>query len=376
MLIAPAIKNDRLNKTGMTNIKIRVSHKGDSRYIKTKFYILPGQWKNSLVVDNINATYINIELKQIVLNYERKLININTEIITIGRLVEILTIKADPSDFVAYCDRFVIEKEGVNHRTAEIYQATIDKIKKFDKRDPIMFEDVNPGWLGRFEQFMVRQSMRPNAIAIPLRNIRAVFNHAINNNIVSPNIYPFRRFKIKQEDTEQKGLTVEEIKAIRDFKTDWPITELARDLFMLSFYLIGINNDDLYHLKSITGNGRIIYQRAKTHRKYSIKVEPEAKMLIEKYKGKNSLLMLSQQYETVHDLTHSINKALKRIMLDLTMYHARHSWATIAINNCNASMDNVAAALGHSKKTTTAIYVNRDPGIVDRLNRQVLDCLK
>ena len=189
------------------------------------------------------------------------------------------------------------------------------------------------------------------------------------------NIYPFRRFKIKSAETEKRSITIDQLKAIRDFETNWEITALARDFFMLSFYLIGTNNADLYNLKTMNA-GRITYSRAKTHRKYSIKVEPEAELLIKKLQGENKLIMVSEHYDTVHKMTHQLNKALKRIMPDLTMYHARHTWATIAKNKCRASEEDIAAALGHSRKTVTQIYINRDPSIVDRLNRGVIDCLK
>ena len=377
MLITPTVRSKEIIKSGLTNIKIRISHKGDTRYISTKFYILPEQWVDGQVTDkNINADFINLEIKKILIDYESKLIKVNPDRLPIRRIVELLSVREDVSDFTAYFNLFIEEKEGINHRTAEIYQATLNRIKKFDKRNPLMFEDITPGWLLKFEQFMVKEGSRPNTSSIVFRNIRAVINHAINNEVIGLNSYPFRRFKIKSEATESRNLSIAQIKEIRDFQTEWPVLALARDTWMLSLYLIGINNDDLYHATTITGNGRLQYTRAKTHRKYSIKLEPEAKELLTKIKGKKSLLCFSETYDSVHAMTHSVNKALKKILPELTVYHARHSWSTLAINSCKASMDDVAAALGHSKKTVTSIYVNRDPAIVDKLNRQVLDCLK
>lgn len=378
MLIALTIKNNRQIKSGLTNIKIRISHKGESRYVSTKYYILPGQWKDGQVVDNINAKIINIELSQLMLNCQRKLLNIDPNKTAISRLVELLTLKTEINDFSNYFERFIIEKEGGNHRTAEIYAATLEKIKKFDKRDPIMFEDVTPGWLFRFESFLKKQGLSTSSVAISLRNVRAIINHAIDNEVIGQNLYPFRRFKInnpKQGDIKQKGLAIEQIKKIRDFETDWPVISLARDVWMLELYLIGINNDDLYHAETITGNGRLTYSRAKTGRKYSIKLEPEAKELMTKLKGKKSLLCLSEKYSSVHAMTQSLNKALKKIMPELTMYHARHSWATVAFSECK-SMDMVGASLGHSKKNVTSGYVNISQDSIDKLNRSVLDCLK
>jgi len=376
MIISPAIKNQVLNKSGKANIKIRISHSGVSRFIATKFYIEPEFFKANGKVsnDHPNAAFINVELKQLVLDYERKLLNVDYQNFHVSRIIELLTEKAAVNDFTAYFEKFIAEKKLINIRTSEIHQATLNKIKKFDPRWPLMFEDINAGWLKKFENYMTKEGAMVNASAIHFRNIRTVFNSAIDNEVVYLNIYPFRRFKIKSAPTEKKSISIEQLRAIRDFQTTWEITALARDFFMLSFYLIGTNNGDLYNLKSIT-NGRVAFSRAKTHRKYSIKVEPEAELLINKMAGKSNLLMVSEHYEDVHKLTHQINKALKRIMPGLTMYHARHTWATIAKNNARATDEDIAAALGHSRKTVTEIYINRDPAIVDRLNRQVLDFL-
>lgn len=377
MIISPAIKNPVVNKSGKANIKIRISHAGVSRFIATDFYVEPSLFKVNGTVssDHPNSAFINVELKQIVLNYEKKLLNVDYQNFHVNRIVEILTEKAAINDFSAYFEKFIAEKKQINIRTSEIHQATLNKIKKFDPRWPLMFEDINAGWLRKFENSMTKEGAKVNAAAIHFRNIRTVFNSAIDDEAISLNIYPFRRFKIKSAETEKRSITVDQLKAIRDFKTSWEITALARDFFMLSFYLIGTNNGDLYNLKTVTG-GRVTFSRAKTHRKYSIKVEPEAEILINKLKGKTNLLMVSEHYETVRKMTHQINKALKRIMPDLTMYHARHTWATIAKNNVRASDEDIAAALGHSRKTVTEIYINRDPAIVDRLNREVIDCLK
>lgn len=377
MNISPAIKKTEVTKNGKVNIKIRISHKGASRFIATEFYVDPSHFKESGTVSSIhpNSSFINLELKQILLAYERKLISVDTQNYSIGRIVELLTEKAAINDFFSFYEKFIAEKKLVNIRTSEIHQATLNKIKKFDQRLPLMFEDINAGWLKKFENFMTVEGAKVNAAAIHFRNIRTVFNSAIDNEIINLNIYPFRRFKIKSAETEKRSITIDQLKAIRDFETNWEITALARDFFMLSFYLIGTNNADLYNLKTMNA-GRITYSRAKTHRKYSIKVEPEAELLIKKLQGENKLIMVSEHYDTVHKMTHQLNKALKRIMPDLTMYHARHTWATIAKNKCRASEEDIAAALGHSRKTVTQIYINRDPSIVDRLNREVIDCLK
>ena len=385
MLIAPTIRSKELIKSGLTNIKIRISHKGDTRYLSTKYYILPEHWINGQVSEkNINSTFINIELKKILVEYESKLIKVNPNIMTIRRLVELLAVREDLRDFTSYFERYIDEKALINHRTSEIYQATLTKITKFDKRNPLMFEDINSGWLTRFNQSMVREGLKSNTKSMAFRNIKAVINHAINNDVISMTLYPFRRFNVNKETSdpnkgiipEAKFLTVEQIRMIRDFKSDWPVITLAQRTFMLSFYLIGINNDDLYHLDAVTKNGRVKYTRAKTHRDYSIKLEPETRELMTILAGKKNLLCYPEIYPNVRSMTLSINKALKKILPGLTMYSGRRSWSTIGHNKCGASIELVAQALGHIKKNVTEGYVLREEDTVEGLNRKVLDAIK
>lgn len=145
---------------------------------------------------------------------------------------------------------------------------------------------------------------------------------------------------------------------------------------MLIFYLIGINTKDLFSLTSKNAvNGRIEYRRAKTGRWYSIKLEPEAMVLIERYKGKNYLLSVLDEYGNYKDFQHRMNDNLSEIgptvrkglggkkyreplFPELTTYWARHSWATIA-HKIGISKDVISMALGHSFGCkTTDIYID------------------
>lgn len=126
-----------------------------------------------------------------------------------------------------------------------------------------------------------------NGRAIHMRNLRAIFNDAINNDITTN--YPFRKFKIRTEATCKRSYSIDIIRKIltSECKEEWQVKYL--DFFKLTFYLIGINAIDLIHLDTYK-NGRIEYTRAKTHKHYTIKVEPEADELIKKYRGNKYLL--------------------------------------------------------------------------------------
>lgn len=149
---------------------------------------------------------------------------------------------------------------------AEESRRTVKALTAFDPSiDERSFNDINRAYLERFERHC-RDTMAVNSIAILLRNIRTIFNKAIDNG--KTDFYPFRAFKIKQEETRKRALTAEQLAWILNLEP-LPVYEEARDIFMLSFYLIGINLADLLAAKKTSvKNGYLNYRRAKTGRLY------------------------------------------------------------------------------------------------------------
>ena len=274
--------------------------------------------------------------------------------------------------------------------TREVYDRTVKALTAFDASiDERSFNDINRAYLERFERHC-RDTMTINSIAILLRNIRTVFNKAIDDG--KTDFYPFRALKIKQEETRKRALTAEQLAWILNL-LPLPGYEEARDIFMLSFYLIGINLADLLAAKKTSvKNGYLNYRRAKTGRLYSVKIEPEAADLIRKYAGKSHLVNGLERYATENSYLSKINKRLKYLgcprgkrdkilgegqFPDLSTYWARHTWATIAYE-IGVPVDIIGQALGHSDKShsVTFIYIREDQGKVDEANRRVIDYVK
>ncbi len=288
--------------------------------------------------------------------------------------------------FIDYLKEFTSIK--TNEGTKSVYEGTRRKIELYD---PLCtFESMDNKWLEKFEQWMYDSGMKMNAYAIHLRNIRAVFNYAIDEGYTT--LYPFRKFKIKKEETRKRSLTVEQLRTLRDYPCeDYQVK--YRDMFMLMFYLIGINASDLFLAKKTdVVNGRLEYKRHKTSRLYSIKIEPEAMELIDKYSGKGDyLLNIMDDYGNYKDYLHRMGIALKQIgemerkglggkkerktiFPDLSSYWSRHTWATLA-SDIDVPKETIAHALGHSwaDNTTTDIYVRFNLKKVDEANRKVID---
>ncbi|MGN1354184.1 MAG: phage integrase SAM-like domain-containing protein [Alloprevotella sp.] len=268
------------------------------------------------------------------------------------------------------------------------YERTVKHIETFvSKGQTNILDEVNKSWLTGFDNYLAESNPSPNARALHFRNLRAIFNYALDEELTAN--YPFRRFKIKTVKTDKRSLSVETLRQVLDYPVeDWQV--MYRDMFKLSFMLMGINFADMLNLKrSDMREGRIVFNRHKTARLYSMKVEPEAMALIEKYAGTDHLLSIMDSRKDYLQYVRQTNNALRKIgdcdrsglggkkthhaiCPELSTYWARHTWATIAAS-LDIPKETIAAALGHGGNTVTDIYIDFDRRKVDEANRKVLD---
>lgn len=273
--------------------------------------------------------------------------------------------------------------------TKEVYARTERHVRTFDKT--ATFESVDREWLENYRNYY-SESLKVNTIAIDLRNIRAVFNRAIDDEITKN--YPFRKFKITSERVAIRNLTAEQIAKFRDCEVE-PWLEIYRDLFMLDFYLCGINAVDLLLCKKLT-NGRFVGKRAKTGASIDLPVEVEAMDIIKRYKGKDWLLSPMDgradyrsferiwndnlkkigRTEKVKDKVGKMRKVIYHPLFgsdfQMTTYVARYSFASIAAS-IGIDRETIALCLSHSWADVTDHYINYDRKRVDKAVRKVID---
>jgi site-specific recombinase XerD len=371
--------------TGKVKIKIRVCHKNGTVYLPTNFYTLPEQFnKKEGNVNERHPEYIVIYPKiiDIVKNVKIKIyeLGIRIDYMDIKELEYYLKYSEMKSmDFKVFIKDHISKlQEEEKIKTAETYQYTHDSVSRFYP-GKLPFEAINLQWLHNYEYYLKKRKLRINTISIHMRNIRAIYNKAIDYDIVKLDNYPFRRYKIKKEKTIKRNLSIEDLKTIIQAKGLNKYEEIARDVFILSFGLIGINTIDLFNLKhSDLLYGRIKYRRRKTGRIYDIKVTDQAKNIIKKYRGDDEyLLNFHSKYSNHKNLSILVNYKLKDIAEkvnisrhDLTMYFARHTWATIA-SELDVPEKVISHALGHGNNTVTDIYINFDVQKIDRANEAI-----
>lgn len=284
-------------------------------------------------------------------------------------------------DYMQMC----ADSKNLKAGTKRVYDVTIIRIRNFDAK--CTFDTITRDWLDKFVKHEYDRGRMPNGVHIDLRNIKATFNWAIDNEITT--LFPFRKYVLPHEETRKRCLSLEQMRQLRDAEFHTNPQRESRDLFMLGFYLIGINISDLLDLKPTDlRGGRICYKRNKTGRLYDIKIEPEALEIIKRYKGKKYLLKYKDNIKfNLKHFESNLNFRLKRLgkfreyskepmFPYLSTYYNRHTWATLA-SEIDIPMEVIGRALGHAMwdNAVTSTYIKYDTKKIDEANRKVIDYL-
>lgn len=373
-------------------LKVAINKKSETALISLNVLLLPSQWdkRAGKVVNHSNRLFLNNYITRRMLDIDTMVLKLtesgeigNMSALDIKRhiLHQLSPEKQEDGKEKLFAKRFLKFAESKKESTRFVYMNTYRRLGQFcEDFDKLTFEDITKEWLTSYDTYLSQTSPSRNARNVHFRNIRAVFNEAIDDGVTKA--YPFRRFKIRPVATVKRSFTVEKLRMLFNAPTD-EHTEKALDIFKLIFLLIGINIIDLCKLREIT-NGRIEFYRSKTNRLYSIKVEPEALEIINKHKGTEYLINVLDLHKTHRSYTGMLNKQLKEIGViegdenskamfpNLTTYWARHTWATLAAE-LEIPKETIAAALGHGGNTVTDIYIDFDRKKVDEANRRVID---
>lgn len=257
--------------------------------------------------------------------------------------------------------------------------------------ESIKFSEIDTAWLRGYEKYMLKERRSQATIGIYLRNLRTIFNKAINDGVLSADSSPFGRgrYVIAEPQRVNKALSMEEVKAFYLLDNLTPIEELSRDFWMFSFLCNGMNLIDIVMLewKDIENN-QIFFKRWKTRDTRRTQISPIrvslnelAQAILNKYHTNNSSFAFpvfdnlptvdgdisnwsKQHSNRKADFNKKLNKGLKGISKKLglqytiTMYWARHTFATIMTHN-GQSIETISDLLGHKDIKTTQGYLGR-----------------
>ena len=374
----------KLRKDGKCAVKVSVytnAHGKANRYIVTTgVFVTPKNWDEVKQTDKRNAAnnallsaYLD-KVRLFIAECAKKGAQLNSESLRAvieGREPN----KKDNQLVLPYFRAHANSKRA--ERTREIYHITAAKIEAF-AGSSVKWSDINRKWLTDFDRWMGRTMPSANSRGVHMRNLRHVVNEAIDDELMTS--YPFRRFSIPKQETEKLALSLEQLRQM--ISAEIKNNSEYRDIFLLSFYLQGININDLCNLPVKSYDGlRLRYRRSKTGKLYNIKVEPEAEEVIRKYHGKKGVYLLDilERWKTVMSYKSRYNKRLKEqfpTFPHMSSNVARHTYATL-LGEIGVPIEVISQAMGHSiGSKVTAIYIKQDQRKVDDANRRLFDYIK
>lgn len=381
-------------------VYICIFHKGERVLIATNYIISAKYVKNGKITDiGKYAEIYNNEL----LRYQNLINQIPAiDVLSAKSIKEIITNadidrSAEVVDFISFAQKHIKELSSTNRKgTANAYLSSLLSFKKFINRDTIYTFEITSNLLHQYIRELYSEGKSAKTINVYITHLRVLFNACRDTyndydlGVLLIKNYPFRKLLLPKTESEagRKALSVADMQKFIELDVAEEL-QLAKDMFLLSFYLLGINMADLFNLKKADyKDGRIIYQRRKTIRrtggsKISIPVSSYAESIIYKYIGRgNNLLNLCEKYKDAKSVNSCCSARMGVIYnllapemekKDFTMYSARHTWASIAANECHFSDAEVARALNHqSEHKVTRGYIRQDWSLLDRMNEEVM----
>lgn len=371
-------KKDKTRK-----VSIMLSHNGIRKRIPTNITIRKcditkqGKIKSDSLKRNIEDT-INT-LKNRLYEIENSLGNKDTDIEWIySQLIG----KCKTLDFFEYTKQWI---ETSSNKGKGNYSIMLNSLHRFLGCDTLSFSDIDYKFLNNYKEYLTGH---PRAQSLYLGCIRHIFNEAIreyntdNNKVITNN--PFNSFTIPKSVSMTKNRIISDDNLVKLFNFQGTRRiGMARDCYILSFCLIGMNSVDLYECTSYS-NGVLAYERAKTRDRRTdnahieIVVPNIVKPLFEKYKGDSRVFNFYKKYSNAANFNKHINKGLHIIADTLGIphfdfYSARHTWASIARNRLGIDKYTIHEALNHvSDMDITDIYIQKDYTNINKANEKVI----
>lgn len=391
----------RALKDGTFPVQIVVGH-GTNIYLSTDVYLAAADWDDrTRICTGKSAKRINDTLAALLSAVSNRILELKETgqwpKLTRPQIREMLTcldLKKPTVGVPSLYDLIQRTLEGRADGTKYIAKTAITRLNKFcGDCSKITCEQITPAWIDDY--YTSLSDLSVNTRAAYVKVLKRAVNYALDRDITTNNV--FRHYRIKTEDTRMRVLPINKLRQFRDLTFQYKYKEY-QDMFLLTFYLIGINTVDLSRLTNDNIiDGRIEYRRAKTGKLYSIKIEPEAWEIINRYKGEKHLIRHFDNYHNYKAYQGTIDNALTRmgppeldengnpvkfgngqIKMDpleksLSLYWARYSWATYAAD-LDIPKDTISEALGHSHGAkVTGVYIKYNRDKIDAANRKVID---
>ena len=382
------------------SIYYQVIHNRAVRQVKTDCRIFESEWNgkaSAVVVPVLTSTERKNYLQSVASRIEWDIKRLLAIIALLekgnkGYTVDDILVKfnrqADGQSLFPFMQGIISQLKRLNRiRTSETYAATLASFMKFRDGQDILLCEIDGDTMMLYEAWLKANGNCPNTTSFYMRILRAVYNRAVEKELTEQK-YPFKHVYTGIDKTVKRAVPLKAVKRIKELDlTLKPHLDYARDMFLFSFYTRGMSFIDMAYLKkSDLKNGILTYRRRKTGQLLTIKWEKCMEEIVTKYETRSATQYLlpiitnplvDERVQYMNALSR-VNVALKEVarlvdlQIPLTMYCARHGWASIAKSK-NIPLSVISESMGHDSEETTRIYLaSLDTSVVDRANSLIL----
>ncbi|WP_346713534.1 site-specific integrase [Mediterranea massiliensis] len=389
------------NKEG--TLYFQIIHNRTVKQIKTSYHIAKSEWnekRNEIIRITQVAGCRAKKLKLIRDKIEWEKRRIESIIEKLGKGGQHFTVEEIVKQYSVFTSKKISVFEYINkqidrlyisgkERTSETYRQVLHSFMKFRNNEDLDFDMINDNLIEQYERFMRMADLCRNTTSFYMRTLRSIYNRAVSDGFTTQT-EPFKRVYTGVDKTAKRALNLCEIKRLKDLNLEkLPSLDFARDIFMFSFYMRGMSFIDIAYLKKKNlSDGYVVYNRKKTGQQLVVKWEGNMDEIAKKYFDEKSEFLMpiikkqdgTERKQYLNKML-IINRRLKKIAqlagisMPLSLYVARHSWASIAQSQ-NVPLRTISLGMGHDNEETTRIYLSSiQSNIVDKANSKILNLI-
>lgn len=366
-----ALLPTKANKDGKIKIRIAVSHKQDTCYILTRFTVdSPSQFKNGQVVKRMDASQINMKLRNMLNDYQERLDTIkNQSLYTCKQLKDIIInsslIKEDAT-FQSVCKKYISELEEEDRSGyAKLLERNNRYFTEYTNGN-ILLHDITPILIENYARFLkVKKGIGDTTVGMMMSHTRTIINRGVKLQLVRYEVHPFTNYTISASKVREVDLSIEAFNKIRLAEPKERKLRVAHDLFCLSFYLGGINLIDLLQINFKNAN-ILEYVRAKSRnttngeKTICFSIPNQAKEIINTWMNRNTGRLDFGYKFSYQNFSRYVTRSLATLAKHLEInekviyYSARKSFAQYA-SEIGIPDSIIDYCLGHSDKSRGVI---------------------
>ncbi len=372
----------------------QVIHDRIVRQLKTDMHIFSDEWnerKSELIVPKGKRMELLVSYREQTARDIRRLEQIASKLgaehnCSADAIVKRFVESSDEAYFFSFMESVIAQLRKLNKaRTSETYTSALSSFMNFRNGKDLPHDEITSDLMMEYEAWLKGRDVSMNTSSFYMRILRAVYNRAVERGLTE-NRSPFKHVYTGIYKTVKRALSWENIKRIKALDLSGkPSLDLARNIFLFSFYTRGMSFVDIAYLKKKDlQNGTLTYRRRKTGQQLFIKWEKCMQEIVDKYDTEDSIYLLpiirkeGNERSQYRNALHTINDNLKKVaelaglQTNLTLYCARHSWASIAKSK-NIPISVISEGMGHDSESTTQIYLaSLDNSLIDKANEIIL----